>query len=226
MLVDIVNTPIKYWVGSTQMTFISEIFEFLTKMLWKFSFVTSKYSMRNCMFIWKSDFLKSCICRTILVVSIKFAAHPVRQYNVPHFTKIFHTAFFTDHARNHHWSTSAGCWCLKPAHETWAWHMFLCFYVQQIYITMRQLIKSFEYSLHHAQCHAQRWVAISLATHLWVWHGAWHSDISGNHFIHNYYVWDYPKYGTFCIPGKSKPEHETQMLKYGMSCEIWDGWQP
>jgi len=50
---------------------------------------------------------------------------------------------------------------------------------------MQQLIKSFEYSLHHMLCHTHRWLAILLATHLWVWHGTWR--VSGNYFIHNYH---------------------------------------
>jgi len=44
----------------------------------------------------------------------------------------------------------------------------------RFYITGRRLIKlikSFEYSLRHAPCHAHRWVAALLATHLWAWHG-------------------------------------------------------
>jgi len=51
----------------------------------------------------------------------------------------------------------------------------------RFYITVHQLIKSLEYSLHQAPCRAHRWVAILLATHLWAWHGAWRSDISGNY---------------------------------------------
>jgi len=39
-------------------------------------------------------------------------------------------------------------------------------------------------------------------------------------------VCEYLKYGTFFVSGRPKLGHRTHLLKYGMSREIRDSWQP
>jgi len=62
---------------SWQQTFITETFELLTKKLCKVWFVISEYSVRDCMFTWKSEFksLNCCIYWTTSVILIKFAGN-------------------------------------------------------------------------------------------------------------------------------------------------------